>query len=83
MKHITSLREARQMQCEGAEPCTVISICLGDLERIAQVAEANLRDKFAMAALIGLLSYEPISPSMDAKGAYQCADAMMKARNVL
>ena len=81
MKHITNLREARQMQCQGSELCEVVSITLGDLETIAQVAEANLRDQFAMSALTGLLANKPTSISADAEAAYQSADAMLKARN--
>lgn len=77
MKHITNIREARQLQCQGAEPCTVISITLGDLSKIAEVAEANLRDKFAMAAIDIDFGY---SEDIAAR-AYAIADAMLKARN--
>ena len=78
MKHITNIREARQLQCQGAEPCTVISITLGDLNRIAEVAEANLRDKFAMAALqCGHFG----APYKQAEMSYEIADSMLKARN--
>jgi hypothetical protein len=89
MKHITNIREARQMQCQGAEPCTVISITLGDLETIAQVAEANLRDKFAMSALQGMLACSDLhkmkEPTLATKGsaiwAYMQADEMLRVRN--
>jgi hypothetical protein len=78
MKHITNLREARQLQCQGAEPCTVVSIAIGDLERIATVAEANLRDKFAMSAV---QDCDGVPSHFVASRAYRIADEMLKVRN--
>ena len=75
MKHITNIRELRQMRCEGSELCEVVSITIGDLERIAEVAEANLRDKFAIAAL----SLLPLTESI-AYRSYVLADQMLEAR---
>lgn len=81
MKHITNLREARQMQSIGAEMCQVVSITLGDLERIAEVAEANLRDKFAISAMNGLLSFNATKHDDIPVIAYKIADQLLKARN--
>ena len=79
MKHITNIRELRQMRCEGAELCTVVSICVGDLERIAEVAEANLRDKFALSAVSGMIGYIHVDDI--GEKAYRIADLVLKARN--
>ena len=54
-----------------------------DIERARKQARAELRDRFAMAALTGLLADpESSMESLDwiAKVAYEYADAMMKAR---
>ena len=55
-----------------------------DIERAREQARAELRDRFAMAALTGLLSYETAvlrgTPEGFAEHAYQFADAMLQAR---
>lgn len=55
-----------------------------DIERARKQARAELRDRFAMAALTGLLSYETGilrgTPEGFAVHAYQFADAMLEAR---
>ena len=81
MKHITNMRELRQMRCEGAELCEVVSIAVGDLERIAEVAEANLRDKFAISALTGLLAFNATKKDAP-ETAYKIADDLLRVRNV-
>ena len=92
MKHITNIRELRQMRCEGSELCEVVSIAIGDLERIAEVAEASLRDKFAMAALTGMCAGFssdgnwpddrcPDHYEIAAEHSFSMADAMIKERS--
>jgi hypothetical protein len=54
-----------------------------DREAIGKAARAELRDRFAMAALTGLLANPAearISPAEWTYDAYRFADAMMKAR---
>ena len=55
-----------------------------DREAIGKAARAELRDRFAMAALQGLLSYPDGgmigSPERFSATSYQYADAMLKAR---
>lgn len=57
-----------------------------DLPYIGEFLGATLRDQFAMAALTGLLAHIGIvarnAPSDDdlARGSYEFADAMLKAR---
>lgn len=54
------------------------------IERATKQARAELRDRFAMAALTGLLAYDTAAMNDNiegfAKHAYQFADAMLKAR---
>jgi hypothetical protein len=59
------------------------TISKADCEAISKAARAELRDRFAMAALTGLAvdneTYRP-DPGYAAFRAYQYADAMLKAR---
>ena len=54
-----------------------------EAEQAEKQARAELRDRFAMAALTGLLanpSHDMLSPEEWASDAYNIADAMLKAR---
>jgi len=51
------------------------------LENERAKARAELRDRFAMAALQGRLAREDSPPSYAAHWAYQYAEAMMKERD--
>lgn len=53
-----------------------------EAEQAAKQARAELRDRFAMAALTGMLADSKLrGPQADfARDAYQMADAMLKAR---
>ena len=59
------------------------TISKSDYDAISKAARAELRDRFAMAALTGLLSYPDGgigSPESFSATSYFFADAMMKAR---
>ena len=81
MKHVKNLRELRQLRCQGSELCECVSITIGDIERIAEVAEANLRDKFAIAAMNGLLSFNATKHDDIPVIAYKIADKLLRVRN--
>ena len=78
---IKNLRELRQLECAGIDIDSIVEIKVSDLERIAEVAEANLRDKFAISAMNGLLSFNATKHDDIPVIAYKIADKLLKVRN--
>ena len=58
---------------------TAMREALDEIQRLS-AAQADLRDQFAIIAMAGLMSRGHFAADVDAKLAYQYADAMMRAR---
>lgn len=81
MNKVTNHRGLAQLLARGDSPDTEVRITLGDLERMTAVAQMNLRDEFAKAALTGLIANRGSGGISMVQTAYKYADAALKERN--